>query len=185
MENRLYAYADESTLLAVVRKPADIPAVASSLNRDLARIHECCNSWCMILNPNNTCALVVSRSRTVNSPHGDLVLSGVPIWLVPTSKFLVWSLTASSPSNTMCVELSLVSRKELVFWGWWSASLLLLCIWSPNPWVLFSDLEVCCWMLSSASRVPGVFGGQALPGLEFLVVVSSTSCCCTLHVVQG
>ena len=37
-ENRLYAYADDSTSLAVVRKPADRPAVANSLNRDLARI---------------------------------------------------------------------------------------------------------------------------------------------------
>ena len=33
----------------------------------------------MILNLNETKALVVSRSRTVNSPHGDLVLSGVSI----------------------------------------------------------------------------------------------------------
>ena len=33
----------------------------------------------MILNPNKTKALVVSRSRTVNPPHGDLVLSGVSI----------------------------------------------------------------------------------------------------------
>ena len=38
VENRLCAYADDSTLLAVVRKPADRPAVAASLNRDLARI---------------------------------------------------------------------------------------------------------------------------------------------------
>ena len=51
MENRLYAYADDSTLLAVVRKPADRPAVAASLNRDMARIQEWCNHWCMILNP--------------------------------------------------------------------------------------------------------------------------------------
>ena len=43
MENRLYDYADDSTLLAVVRKPADRPAVAASLNRDLARIQEWCN----------------------------------------------------------------------------------------------------------------------------------------------
>ena len=35
---RLFPYADDSTLLAVVRKPADRPAVASSLNRDFARI---------------------------------------------------------------------------------------------------------------------------------------------------
>ena len=40
VENRLFAYADDSTLLAVVRKPADRPAVAASLNRDLTRIQE-------------------------------------------------------------------------------------------------------------------------------------------------
>ena len=63
--------ADDSTLLAVVRKPADRPAVAASVNRDLARIQEWCNHWCMILNPNKTKGLVVSRSRTVFPPHGD------------------------------------------------------------------------------------------------------------------
>ena len=31
VKNTLYAYADEITLLAVVRKPADRPAVAASL----------------------------------------------------------------------------------------------------------------------------------------------------------
>ena len=36
--SRLFAYADDSTLQAVVRKPADSPAVAASLNRYLARI---------------------------------------------------------------------------------------------------------------------------------------------------
>ena len=76
VENRLYAYVVDSTSLAVVRQPADRPAVVTSLNRDLARIQEWCNHWCMILNPNTTKALVVSRSRTVNPPHGDLVLFG-------------------------------------------------------------------------------------------------------------
>ena len=32
-----------------------------------------------MLNPNKTKALVVRRSRTVNPPHGGLVLSGVTI----------------------------------------------------------------------------------------------------------
>ena len=45
VENRLYAYADDSILMAVVRKPADRPAVTASLNRDLARIQEWCNHW--------------------------------------------------------------------------------------------------------------------------------------------
>ena len=55
-------------LLVVVRKPADRPAVAAW-----------CNHCCMILNPNKIMSFVVGRSRTVNPPRGDLVLSGVSI----------------------------------------------------------------------------------------------------------
>ena len=33
VENRLFAYAEDSTLLTVVHKPADRPAVRASLNR--------------------------------------------------------------------------------------------------------------------------------------------------------
>ena len=68
VENRLFSNADDSTQLAVVRKPADRPAVAAS---HLARIQEWCNHSCMILNPNKTKALVVRGSRTVSPPHGD------------------------------------------------------------------------------------------------------------------
>ena len=89
VENRLYAYADDSTLLAVVRKPADRSAVAAYPNKDVARIQEWCNHWCKIMNPNKTKSLVVSKSRTVNPPHGDLVLSRVSICTSPTSTFLV------------------------------------------------------------------------------------------------
>ena len=77
--NRLYTYADDSTLLVVVCKPADMPAVAASLNGDLARIQEWCNHWFMMLNPNKTKTLMVNRSWTVNHPLGDLVLFGVSI----------------------------------------------------------------------------------------------------------
>ena len=83
VENRLFAYADDFTLLAVVRKPADRPAVAASPNMDLARIQEWCNHWCTILNPNKTKTVVVSISRTVNPSLGDLVLSGVSILASP------------------------------------------------------------------------------------------------------
>ena len=78
-EKRLFAYADDFTLPAVVCKPADRPVVAASLNTDLARIQE----WCTIPNPNKTKALVVSKSLTVSPPHGDLVLSGVFIRASP------------------------------------------------------------------------------------------------------
>ena len=88
VENRLYAYTDDSTLLAGVQKPADRPAVAASLNRDLASIQEWCNHWCMILNPNKTMALEVSTLRTVNPPHGDLIFSGVSICTTPNLDIL-------------------------------------------------------------------------------------------------
>ena len=102
VENILYAYADDSTLLVVVRKPADRP-VDASLNRDLARIQEWCNHWCMILNPNKTKALVVSRSKNVNPPMVTWSCLGFPFVLVPTSISLARSLAASSPSTTMCM----------------------------------------------------------------------------------
>ena len=89
VDNRLYAYADDSTLLVVVAKPADIPAVAASLYKELARNQEWCNHWCMILNPNKTKALFFSRSGTVNPPYGDVVLSGVLSQVVLTSTSLV------------------------------------------------------------------------------------------------
>ena len=88
VENRLFAYADDSTLLVVVRKPADRPAVAASRNRNLAGIQERCNHWCMILKPNKIKGLVVTRSRTVSLPHGDLVLSGVTIRASPNLDIL-------------------------------------------------------------------------------------------------
>ena len=42
----------------------------------------------MILNPNKTKALVVIRSRTVNTRYGDLVLSGVSICASPNLDIL-------------------------------------------------------------------------------------------------
>ena len=88
VENRLYDYADDSTLLAVVRKPANGPAVAASNNRDLARIPEWCNHWCIILNNNKSKAFVVSRSSIVSPFHGDLVLSWFSIRASPNLDIL-------------------------------------------------------------------------------------------------
>ena len=75
MEHRLCAYADYSTLLAVVHNQADRPVVTDYLNRELALIQEWCNHWLPMLNLNKTKAFVVNRSRNVNP--GDLVLSVV------------------------------------------------------------------------------------------------------------
>ena len=80
-ENILFPYADDSTLLAVVCKPVDRPVVPTFLNRNLPRIEELCNHWCMILNYNKIIAAVVRRSRTESSPHGGLIMVALSWWL--------------------------------------------------------------------------------------------------------
>ena len=108
VENRLFAYADDSTLQAVVRKPTDTPAVAASLNRDLTRIQAWCNHWCMRLNANKTKALLVSRSSTVSPPHGYLVLSGVS--LRASQNFDILGATLDSKLTFENHVLGIVSR---------------------------------------------------------------------------
>ena len=47
MENKLYGYADDSTLVAVVPSPGERVAVSESMNRDLNRVSVWCNLWGM------------------------------------------------------------------------------------------------------------------------------------------
>ena len=54
------------------RKPADSPIFAASRNRDLARIQEWCNHWCMILNPKDRDGMPRARgiAAYVRNGHG-------------------------------------------------------------------------------------------------------------------
>ena len=72
LENKLVAYADDATLIAVIPSPDHRLLVSESLNRDLARINEWCSLWGMKLNPKKTQSMIVSRSRTLNPSHPDL-----------------------------------------------------------------------------------------------------------------
>ena len=98
--------------MAVVRKPADSPAVAASINGDLDRIQEWCSHWCMILNPNKTKALVVSKSWAVKPPHGDLVLSGVSIRAGPNLDIPGWTFDIKLTFKDHVPEYSLPSVSE-------------------------------------------------------------------------
>ena len=153
VDNRLYAYTDDSTLLAVVRKPADRPAVAASLNGDLARIQEEYNHWCMIQNPNKTKALVVSRSRTVIPPHGDLVLSGVSICASPNLDILGVKFDRRLTfEDHMRGIVSRVSQRigilRLVKHVFFDTSVLLLCYYA----FVLPILEYCSPVCGSAAR---------------------------------
>ena len=150
VENRLYGDADDSTLLAVVRKPADRPAAAASLNRDLARIQEWCNHWCMIMKCNKTMVLVVNRSRTVNAPHGDLVFSGVSIFASLNLDILgvKFDSRLTIEDHVLCIvsRLSKIGILRLVKRAFVDTSMLLRCYYAfvlPILELSFS-VGVCC-----------------------------------------
>ena len=70
VENKLYGYADDSTLVAVVPSPGERVAVSETMNRDLNSVSVWCNLWRMKLDASKTKTMIVSRSRTVQpQPH--------------------------------------------------------------------------------------------------------------------
>ena len=181
VENRLFAYADDSTLLAVVHKPADRPAVAACCCRNLARIQEWYNHWCMILNPSKTKALVISRSRTVSPTHVDLVLPGVSIHASPNLNILGMKFDSmltfedhvrgivSHVSQRIDI-LRLVKSDSRVQR---STSVVLRCYFA----FVVPILEYCSLVWESAAECYlQLLERQVLSRSEFLVVVSSTSC---------
>ena len=94
----------------------------------------------MILNPNKTKPLVVCMSRTVNTLHGDLVLSVVSICASPNLdilgvKFDSWLTFEDNVHGIIsCVSeiIGILRLVERVFVDTCVASLV-QCICSPNP----------------------------------------------------
>ena len=79
IESTMVAYADDTTLFAPIVSPQDRPRVAEMLERDLLKIQSWCKIWGMRLNPSKSRSLVVSRSRTLEPPHPDLIVDGETI----------------------------------------------------------------------------------------------------------
>ena len=88
LENKIVAYADDTTLYSEIASPSERSAVADSLNRDLLRIQEWCCTWGMKLNPTKTHSIIISRSRTPNPPHLPLNLCGSNLEVVDSLKLL-------------------------------------------------------------------------------------------------
>ena len=96
----------------------------------------------MILNPNKTKALVVSRYRTASPPHGDLVLSGVSIRASHNLDILGVKFDSKLTfDNHVRGIVCRVSQRICIFFevgepyicGHLSVTSLLFCICSPNP----------------------------------------------------
>ena len=75
LENKLYGYDSDSTLVLVVPSPFDRVAVAKSLNRDLNIVSEWRDLLGMRLNVSKTKTMIVSRSRTMR-PRSPIL----PAW---------------------------------------------------------------------------------------------------------
>ena len=76
MENKLYGYADDSTLVAVVPSPGERVAVSESMNRDLKTVSVWCDLFRMKLNERKTKTMIVSRSCTDFPQLTPLTLNG-------------------------------------------------------------------------------------------------------------
>ena len=76
VENKLYGYTHDSTLVAVVPSSGERVAVSESKNRDLNRVSVWCNLWGMKLNASRTKTIIVSWSRTVHPLLTPLTLYG-------------------------------------------------------------------------------------------------------------
>ena len=76
VENKLFGYADYSTLVDVVPSPGENVAVSESMNRDLNTVSVWCNLLGMKLNASKTKTMIVSRSRTVHPQLTPLTLDG-------------------------------------------------------------------------------------------------------------
>ena len=74
VENKLYGYADYSTLVAVVPSHGERVAVSEYMNRDLNTVSVWCDLWGMKLNASKT--MIVCRSRTFHPQLTPSTLDG-------------------------------------------------------------------------------------------------------------
>ena len=75
-ENKLFRFADDSTLVAVVPSTGEREAVAESLKRDRNRVGMWCDFWVMKLYASKTKTMIVSRSRIIRKQSTPLTLDG-------------------------------------------------------------------------------------------------------------
>ena len=76
LENKLFGYANDSTLIVVVPSPGLRVAVAESLSRDHVKVNEWCDLWGMKLNASKIKTMAVSRSRTMHPQSPTLTIGG-------------------------------------------------------------------------------------------------------------
>ena len=123
VENKLYGYADDFTLVAVVPSPGERVAVSESMNRDPNRVSVWCNLWGIKLNESKTKTMIVSRSSTVHPQLIPLTLDGTVLkesaYLVILGVTFVAKMTFEkhlrSVSSAAAPRLGITSKSWPVF----------------------------------------------------------------------
>ena len=95
LENKLYGYADDSTLKAVVPSPSERVAVTESMNRDLNKVSVWCDQWTMKQNVGETKTMIGSTvSGTVQcTVHPKLTPLILGRTVLKESSDLFWTAT--------------------------------------------------------------------------------------------
>ena len=106
LENRLFADADDITLL-VACEPTD-RSVASSVNRDLVRIHDWCSRGCMLVNLKPVWWIDLELLTI-----GMVTCFALVLHYLLTFTSSAWGSTSSSPLRFTCV---VTIQRILVFW---------------------------------------------------------------------
>ena len=135
VEYKLYGYADDSTLVAVLPSHGERVAVSESMNRDLNRVSAWCNLWRMKLNASMTKTMIVSRSCTVHLQLTPLTLDGTVLKESPDLVILGVTFDAKmtfekhlcSVSSAAAQRLGIMRKSWQVFHD---RSLLLRSFWS-------------------------------------------------------
>ena len=152
VENKLYGYADDSTLVAVMPSPGERVAVSESMNRDLNRVSVWCNLWGMKVNVSKTKTMIVSRSRTVHPLLISLTLDGTV--LKESADIVILGVTFDAKMtferhlgfffSAAAQRLGIMRKSWQVFHDW---SLLLRSFWS----FVLPVLEYCSAVWCSAA----------------------------------
>lgn len=104
-QNKLFLYADDSTLFAPIRTSDDIDTVAARLNGDLSKMKVWAEKWKVTFEQTKCKTMVLSRKRTPSKPDlyfGDCKLPTVNELEILSITFdckLTWSKHLSTIST--------------------------------------------------------------------------------------
>ena len=163
MENKLYGYSDNSTLVAVLPSHTQRVAVSGSMKRDLNKVSVWCDLWGMKLNASKTKTMIFTRSctvhpqltplticrqvRVVQASMGGTVLKEyaefVMLW-VTFDATMTFEKHIRSVSNAAAQRLGIMRKSKQVFHD---RSLLLRSFWS----FVLLVLEYCSAVWCSAA----------------------------------